>query len=636
MINNCNEKEHIWINEFIGKYKRKPRILYIGNIANNAYINAKILNRSGVECDVMCYDYYHIMGCPEWEDSDFKGKVDDFKPDWSSVNLNGFKRPLWFVQGPSRFCIAYLVARRDKKLFKSFIWKMVLKNNNLFEIINKHTRLKSNLKLMVNGFPKTFESIRAKTLTFIKSPGEMGKIQVVKHKLLNARARLVPIKAKLFKLHHWRFPLGAAVFYLIASIASPLLSLTCFLLLILSGVFYFIYKALRVFKRILVRISKPLRAAYRALKWEANNAGLESVLTDENSVGFKDINTEKIWVFEEKANELIAKYESVFPDREDKLSMNDMGMYQSVIYSWRELFRRYDLIHGYATDGIWPMLSNKPYVAYEHGTIRNIPFQNDILGRLCALSYRLADRVCITNADNINAAKKLGLDNYGFIPHPINEDFMKDDSKTIKLKKELHEALDSDFIVFHPSRQHWEEKRHPDWEKGNDIFIKGFARFVKEVNPKAGAIFVDWGVKVPESKALLEELGVGDRVMWISPLPNRKMIRYIRATEMLADQFYLGAFGSTMPKALACKKPAMLYLNTELHEWCFSEMPPVLNTKTEDEVFDSLAKLYKDKQWRNELCTKGKAWYDKYHSNQVIKDVLLDNYEEVLRKNDII
>ena len=47
-----------------------PRVLHIGNIANNAYLNARILNEAGIPSDVLVYDYYHVMACPEWEEYD--------------------------------------------------------------------------------------------------------------------------------------------------------------------------------------------------------------------------------------------------------------------------------------------------------------------------------------------------------------------------------------------------------------------------------------------------------------------------------------------------------------------------------------------------------------------------------------
>jgi len=223
----------------------------------------------------------------------------------------------------------------------------------------------------------------------------------------------------------------------------------------------------------------------------------------------------------------------------------------------------------------------------------------------------------------------MGLKNYEFVPHPINEECLVADDQSAELRQHLHQDMQSDFLIFHPSRQHWDSQRHPSWEKGNDIFIRGFAKFVKEVNPRAAAVFVDWGNMVAESKTLLTELGVAARVRWVPPMPNRKMVRYIHATDLLADQFFLGAFGSTMPKALACGKPAMLYLNENLHEWCFPEMPPVINAATDAEVFMGLVRCHgkMDEKHSPEVLQR---WYRKYHSNEVVANRFIDAYRGIL------
>lgn len=105
-----------WLEAFRKKHNRAPRILHIGNIANNAYNNAKLLNEAGLDCDVICYDYYHIMGCPEWEDAEFSGDYgDQFKPDWVAAGVRDFDRPRWFAQGPVWDCIDYLEAKRKKR-----------------------------------------------------------------------------------------------------------------------------------------------------------------------------------------------------------------------------------------------------------------------------------------------------------------------------------------------------------------------------------------------------------------------------------------------------------------------------------------------------------------------------------------
>src|SRR5262249_51993122 len=103
-----------WLARFIATPGRVPRVLHIGNIANNAYNIAALLNGAGLDCDVICYDYYHVMGCPEWEDADFTGRItDQSQPDWSALDLRGFERPRWFAQGPLSQCIDYLIAKRS-------------------------------------------------------------------------------------------------------------------------------------------------------------------------------------------------------------------------------------------------------------------------------------------------------------------------------------------------------------------------------------------------------------------------------------------------------------------------------------------------------------------------------------------
>ncbi|MBN1942498.1 MAG: glycosyltransferase [Phycisphaerae bacterium] len=296
---------------------------------------------------------------------------------------------------------------------------------------------------------------------------------------------------------------------------------------------------------------------------------------------------------------------------------------------WREVLSFYDYVIGYGLHGCWPLLTNQhPYLAYEHGTIRQLPFLPDAQGRLCALTYRMADLSLITNADNNQAADTLGLYPYAFMPHPVNE-WMPEIEQCRTLHEELLASLNADFIVFHPSRQHWDETRDPSLEKGNDIFIRGLARFIQECNPRGAAVFVDWGKMVNKTQRLLEELKIAQRVHWIPPQHNHAMVRYMKACDLLADQFYLGAFGSTMPKALLHETPAMLYLDEERHRWCFPEMPPVINASTPEEVFTGMRRLYEDKSYREALVRDGKSWYDRYHSNRVIAETFLRLFKTI-------
>lgn len=511
----------VWLESFRALHGRSPRMLHIGNIANNAYLNAKILNRAGLDCDVLCYDYFHIMGCPEWEDSDYRGDIkSDFYPDWSGVDLRGFERPRWFAQGPLLDCMDYLTARRASSGDADRLW---------------------------DSMSSKREAACAQLRGEVQTPSRAEKLKILAGKVIRK---------------FWKLPYIAA-------------------------------------QRLLARRN-------RKIHWMMLNAF---------SLGRSE--------FVRSIKRICREFYEVFPERTDRLVPTDFVQLVHIFPRWAALFHQYDLVVGYATDGQYPMIvGDVPYVAFEHGTIRNIPFEPTLQGRLCALTYRLANEAFITNCDNRLAAEKLRLPRYRFVPHPINED-VHPTADPDGIRRSIREQLGSEFIVFHPSRQHWSAQRNTDWDKGNDILIEGFARFVKEVYPQAGAVFVDWGQTVSQSRELIAKLGITDRVLWIPAQPTPRMNAYVRASEALADQFVIGAFGSTMPRGLMVGTPNLIYLDEELHRWCMPQMPPVINVRTPEEVFAALTRLYKEQGYARQVADAGIAWYGKYHSSRVVADAFV-------------
>jgi hypothetical protein len=467
------------------------RVLFLGNIANNGYLNARLLNEAGADCDVVCADYYHIMGCPEWEDADFVGDVgDDFFPRWRAVDLRGFRRPPWFAQGPLAFCVAQLRQRHGERL--PLWWRLVAPH---------------------------IGSRRLKVAT-------------------------------------------------------------------------------EVHRRV-------LREVFRRTGRQAHTPDTRRVMET---------------------------FAEAFPDRPDALQLADIAGYTPPLRAWRALFPKYDVVIASAVEPIWPFLAGqRPYIAYEHGTIRGIPFEATPQGRLTAIAYHQADGVVITNCDNQRAAERLGLRDYRFVPHPINERWT-DVGLGAASRKQLLEELDADFLIFHPSRHHWDAARHPSWEKGNDVLIHGLASFFRDVAPRAAAVFVEWGQKVRESKVLLEHLGIARRVKWIRPQHGRNVSRYMSACDLVADQFFLGAFGAITPRALAMSRPAMLHLDEAIHRWAFSEIPPVINARTPEEVHRGLAAAYANPNWLCDLGERGQQWYRRYHSNAVVRKRLVSYCEDVLAR----
>lgn len=449
------------------------KVLHVGNVANNGYLNAKLLNAAGMDCDVLAYAHYHSMGCPEWEDSDFTGgPVDEARTDWGAVDVKGFRRPRWFAHGPIGAAAAYLEARRTASTTAPLLWRW-----------------------------------------------------------LNFRRDLITAKRWAW-LRERRQP-----------------------------------------ARITATAGEGPRAA---------------------SDG----------------------------DAYARLRGFDLD-------ALRRILSLYDVVHAYGAEPILPLLCRThPYVAFEHGTIRSLPFEDSVEGRLTARAYREADAVLITNADNQRAAERLGLTRYRFVPHPVNE-IVPDPAAVATLRSELTRRLNADFLLFHPSRQHWGPERNPHLEKGNDRLVDGLHRFFSD-RPRAAAVFVKWGQRQEETRARLAERGIADRVLWIDPVPGPAVARYMAASDVVADQFFLGAFGAITPRALFLGTPPLLYLDADAHRWCFPEPPPVLNASQPGEIAALLTRAFDDAAWRSDLGRRGRDWYARYHSNAVVRQTLAETYQAVV------
>ncbi len=507
-----------WLREFEDTHNRPLRVLHYGNIANNGYLNAKALRKIGIHADVLSHDYYHIMGCPEWEDAEIVAPWgDDFAPDWSA-STSDFELPEWFFRGTLDACL--------------------------------------DAAFSLNS----------------ESPADQ---------------RPVSRKKKANIASFLRTPKASAYFVRNRGVLELLQRL----------------------KRLVSHVLNKLR--FSRLGGYLGDASNNNAITSTRVAQVLD---------------------AMFPTRKGQAKAGEIIRFLVQAEKLRPLFDQYDIVQAYATTPILAWLSGvRPFVAYEHGTIRQLPFEETSDGVCLAGAYKQADTTIITNSDNKKAAQELGLSSYMFVPHPVNEEFLESGEASSDLRRRLQRDHDASFVLFHPARQHWSAQRDPSMEKGNDILIRGFARMVKEVDPRMLLVMVDWGQMVDESKALLKALDCSHRTIWIKPQAHRSFAHWINASDAIADQFYLGAFGSLTPKAMACGKPVLLNLNVEMHKWCFEEMPPVLNTKTPNEVFEALKRIVMNPEELRKIGAESRAWYQREHSMHLVAQRLVTAYEKAMK-----
>ena len=557
MINYRIHEINAWLREIEIKKGRKLRILHLGNIANNAYQNAVIMRRMGIECDVLCHDYYHIMACPEWEESDFRGIIkNQFHPNWTSVDTAGYIRPDWFVQGPFDLCIKYLIAKYNNNCtVGTRHWKWLGYYNKTREI-----KILDIPELVVRHFvyfiKRWFYALTDPDRVNRKLNEILGQI--------NVRYRY------LWKINKW--------------IAPPMI--------------YFC----RFVSFLLLKMRKT--------------AGL----------------SEYDYEFNELKNRLIADYHKSFPDRKDRLTENDLYMFKPVLFYLNKIFTYFDLVIAYGTDPIYPMIANVPYFAIEHGTLREIPYHEDTIGRLTALSYHKAEFVFVTNIDCLKTARNLANDRIKVIPHPYDEKTsISRKYNILSVKKQLMEELHADFLLFHPTRHDWiAGAGYAD--KKNDIFLRAFSR-LRENGLKVGVVCCEWGGNVLQSKLLLKKLKCSDYVKWLQPMGAIKYEQMILSADAVVDQFKLGAFGGVLFRSLTLGKPVCTYLDESLIEETYRVVPPVINCLTEDDIYRNLGSVLNDKKMLERLGILGKEWIEKYHSGDITAVIQLEEFRTIVSNN---
>ena len=606
---------------------RPLRILHIGNIANNAYVNAKIMRRYDIEADVLVLDYYHIMGCPEWEEGVIeKLEGTQLDPDWHLTKVGNFQRPEWFLQGPVSLCAAYLNAKAGGREGEAR-WRHKLVDWNL--------RLRG-----ATGGPRrlAFNSAwwTARTLPqarfYIRNT-----IYLIKYHFKNTI---------YLAGYHARNKLYQALYYL-----RRATSLALNLLRRLAT------SSRRAARSVVVGLLRtgagviPSALRSKAEGWfpseprPADPLPAQDVVQDESAIAaaapagsdqsnalasFAPVPPSETGALSSPVQLAHNNgYPKVEPIRED-----DIIAYGSTAKKLEDAFKYYDIVQGYAVDGIYPLLAGKTkgYACYEHGTLRDIPYQPNAQGRACAHAYRNAPAVFITNTDCVASAANLGIPaSRRFpIPHAFDSD------RVIAFRAEHRDTCvphNKPVTFISPARHHWKHGEFVSWLKGNDVPIRA-AHLLAGQGLDFKIIFVRWGQEVHESENLIKELGVERYFEWIEPVPKHRLWQYYMSCNGILDQFVIPAIGGVSFETLAFGRPLFTRIDEPVFKDFFGAAPPLLNVYTPEGLAAAMGRVIRDPHCYDELSAAAIEWTAKYHSSQRILEILLGGYDCILKPSE--
>lgn len=323
-------------------------------------------------------------------------------------------------------------------------------------------------------------------------------------------------------------------------------------------------------------------------------------------------------------------FRHLFPARKDLISQEDLIPWAINGAQWKKLFGLYDVVQMYATFPIIPLLCGfERFAAYEHGTIREIPFEENAQGRICAIGYKLSPAVFVTNSDNLLAAERLGLDDKQVycLPHAFD---------TEKLFHFGHENKDryappvDKVVFFSPARQHWKDK-DPSMAKGND-YVFHAVHALKNEGYTFTLELVEWGRDVKDSKQLIGELGIDDYIVWVPTMKKRNIWLKYMSVHAVIDQLLLPALGGVGFESMALGRRLLTAMDMELGERFFGAPPPVFDIRDTQSVKEAMRGIIEDPQDCGGIGNDAREWIRGYHSSDKICQIQVNAYSKILKK----
>lgn len=506
-----------WHDKFKKVHGRPLRVLHVGNIAGNGYLNAKFLRRYGIEADVVSRDYYHVMALPEWEDLEIKNEHgDDNAPRFACIDTLNYVRPDWFVSGPLAHC-ADVIDMRNTTPNSRIIFQLNIARRRFFSYVALiAAKILGQKTGAILDFALTQPELFLKRLEQRLWP----RFQLIQH---------------LGRLKHVLTPLPQAK-------------------------------------------SDP-------------------------------------------AAKVVEAFNQTFPNRLDRLTPHEVEAHFHNAHYFKRMFRHYDLVQCYATEPIYALLAeNKPYIAFEHGTLRTFTLADNAISRLTSLAYNQANHCFITNGDCLEYARAIQVKSLSALPHAIDlEQHRQDLAADVA---HMRATLNADVILFCPIR-------HDYAVKGTDIHLRALPLIKARLAKRIKLVLVDWGQQVDESRRLVAELECSDDVIWRRAMSRVAMIKQIRASDVVLDQMALPHFGSTAPQCLAAGIPVISSYKPTSTSWMFPEPAPILSAFDEHQVVTAVETAL-DKQWRRNYECCARLWMDRYHSPERIVTEHLCVYQKAL------
>lgn len=170
--------------------------------------------------------------------------------------------------------------------------------------------------------------------------------------------------------------------------------------------------------------------------------------------------------------------------------------------------------------------------------------------------------------------------------------------------------------------------KHRKTHKGNDKFIKAFMRALKS-GLNAKCIILDRGADKEIAKELIDKSDFRESFIWKPNLSRNEYLKVLREVDVIVDQFDVGALGMIALEGMSQEKVIITYCNEYALKVQYNDiLPPVLNCKTEDEIYEQIIKC-SNRDYLKTIGEKARGWVVRNHHWANAMDGFMFHYQRL-------
>ena len=255
-------------------------------------------------------------------------------------------------------------------------------------------------------------------------------------------------------------------------------------------------------------------------------------------------------------------------------------------------------------------LTKRPYlISPSGGDMWFDPSRGDNLGRITIRALREAYAIMVSNPITLAHARRYRLVNCVYMPFFIDEErYHPGDEHEVREEWQMRSG--GSFFVL-------TSMRIDDKWKGAGIALEGFARLARQA-PEARLVILGWGVDKEAFMNRVQGLDISDRVILLPIVGKKLLARYLRAADVLIEQFVLGYYGSSALEAMASGLPVVMRVEKSQYDALKpGGCPPVLGAADAQSVADKLKILRDSPTRRKNLSEATRQWFLNTHASSV-------------------